>query len=106
MRKIVLTSPEQKLKPLLLAHRTHNELSLNRSSTFRKANANGRPVRKPAPQWDQLGARLLYAGESARKGSVTGKWEAEATVGGLRRVLTPLLGSFSSLQTDSFPGPV
>src|SRR6516162_4403955 len=56
---------------------------------------------------DRLGARLLYAGESARKGSGGAvKWEAEAAVGGLRRVLTPLLGSFSSLQTDSSPGPV
>jgi hypothetical protein len=40
------------------------------------------------------------------KGLVAGKWEAEAAVGGLRRALTPLLGSFSSLQTDSSPGPV
>src|SRR6516162_6467073 len=42
----------------------------------------------------------------ARRRAVAGKWEGEAAVGGLRRVLTPLLGSFSSLQTDSSPGPV
>jgi hypothetical protein len=40
------------------------------------------------------------------KGLVAGKFEAETAVGGLRRVLTPLLGSFSSLQTDSSPGRV